>query len=213
MKSALRFSLIIILLSIFSSTHAQTFRLETGYYNPGLRGADTSTTYFNSFRVGATVEFQLYKNISVSGGAMFNVLYSNKHQGYRNSQYLNYMTYGQTIDFPVRLTYSYPFSKDIKAFVYGGPNLRWGLNLNRGIVSTLDSANIKFTGQTSKMQNLYSSSIVYRLNLQLGVGGGLEWKKFMLKSGYDFGLFNMNREATTRKLYEGGWYITFGHQF
>jgi hypothetical protein len=49
-------------------------------------------------------------------------------------------------------------------------------------------------------------------NLQVGLGAGLQWKKFMLKSGYDYGILNLN-EGSNRKLYEGGWYVSFGYEF
>lgn len=195
------------------------YKLEIGYKNTGLRSSrfedkDTSTTYYNNFRAGLNVELtsSKYKNFSLLSGILFNVVYSNKLQNYKQYSYVQYFTYGQSIDIPLRFQYSVPFNKNLKAFVYGGPNLNFGIRRIRGIVSTLDTTSINFTGITSKSENLYKSSLLNRLNLQVGLGAGLQWKKFMLKSGYDYGILNLN-EGSTRKLYEGGWYVSFGYDF
>ena len=212
MKSTIRISIIVFFLAVVSALNAQTFKLEIGYANPKIHGNDTSSTYLNGIRVGGTVELKLKKNFTLLSGALYNLVYSNKLQGYRDDQAVNYITMGQSVDIPLRLVYSYSLNKNLKAFVFGGPNLNIGLKSIRGITSTLDSANIKYTGITSKTQNLYTGSILNRMNLQIGLGGGVQWKKYLIKSGYDFGLVNMNH-ISTKKLYEGGWYISLGYEF
>lgn len=195
------------------------YKLDIGYKNSGLRSSrfedkDTSTTYYNSFRAGLNVELtsSKFKNVSLLSGVLFNVVYSNKLQNYKQYSYVQYFSYGHSIDIPLRLQYNIPFNKNLSAFVYGGPNLNIGLKRVRGIVSTLDSTSIYFTGITSKSENLYKESLLNRLNLQVGLGAGVQWKKYILKSGYDFGVINLN-SGTTRKLYEGGWYVSFGYEF
>ena len=59
----------------------------------------------------------------------------------------------------------------------------------------------------------YVAKELYRTNIQMGVGGGLEWDKYRIQAGYDFGLNNLqrNRVITTHKLYDWGWYATFSY--
>ena len=54
-----------------------------------------------------------------------------------------------------------------------------------------------------------------RANIQWGVGGGLEWDRYRLQSGYDFGLNNLVRHQQVSKQYmsEWGWFVTFSYRF
>lgn len=36
-----------------------------------------------------------------------------------------------------------------------------------------------------------------RLDMQLGIGGGIQYKNVQLKVGYDWGLFDLNNTANT----------------
>jgi hypothetical protein len=52
-----------------------------------------------------------------------------------------------------------------------------------------------------------------RTSLLLGLGGGIEWRKFFLKSGYDFDLTNINLLENKGNLYQSGWFLTLGYNF
>ena len=54
--------------------------------------------------------------------------------------------------------------------------------------------------------------MIHRMNFQLGVGGGIQYKNYQLKSGYDFGIHSINA-VDTGSLYQGGWYISLSYQF
>ena len=55
---------------------------------------------------------------------------------------------------------------------------------------------------------------VYRTNIQFGLGGGLEWDRYRLQAGYDFGLNNLQRTSIVpnQKLQEWGWMLTFAYK-
>ena len=57
-------------------------------------------------------------------------------------------------------------------------------------------------------------AILYRTNVQFGVGGGIEWDRYRLQSGYDFGLNNLMRTpiVVDQKLHEWGWLVTFSYK-
>jgi hypothetical protein len=202
-----------LILSVFTLS-AQTYRLELGYNNPDRYGVNVSSTYFNGIKLGGTAEFDLKNNLSLLTGALYNIVYSYKVQGYPGTQVVNYETLGHSVDIPIRLTYTYPFSKTISAFAFAGPNINIGLAQNMKITST----------QTYQSDNPYyikpgpfdlyngSDYQLNRLNLQIGIGAGVQWKKYQLKGGYDFGINNLDK-SVTGNLYQKGWYVSVAYQF
>ena len=212
MKSAFRISFVIILLSAVCSLNAQTYHLEIGYNNPHRFGSNVSSTNFNGIKIGGTVEFKFKNNFSLLTGALYNMVYSNKLQKYPNADSVTYMSFGHSIDIPVRLQYSYPFSKDFKVFGYAGPNLNVGLSQFQGTISTLSATETAYTGIVSNTKDLYKTSTLNRLNLQVGIGGGVQWKKYQLKAGYDFGVNTLNVSGSN-KLYQSGWYVSLAYEF
>lgn len=212
MKSTVRISLIIVLLSAVCSLQAQTYRLELGYNNPVRFGAGVSSTYFNGIKLGGTAEFDLKNNFSLLTGALYNIVYSNKLQMYPSLDSVNYKTFGHFIDIPVRLTYTYPINKNLKAFGFAGPNLNIGLFQNQQTSSTLTNELNIFNNVTPGKVDLYGNSIINRLNLQIGLGGGVQWKKYQIKAGYDFGISNLNAKSTG-VLNQSSWYVSLAYQF
>ena len=55
---------------------------------------------------------------------------------------------------------------------------------------------------------------LYRTNIQFGLGGGIEWDRYRLQAGYDFGLNNILRTPILprQKMHEWGWMCTFSYQ-
>jgi hypothetical protein len=53
-----------------------------------------------------------------------------------------------------------------------------------------------------------------RANIQLGVGGGLEWDRYRLQSGYDFGLNNLIKhpQLPKQQMTEWGWFVSFSYR-
>ena len=236
MKRVFRFSLIILLLSIGCGLNAQnkkatkkkiteisldslifkklTNRLEVGYINPSqyyskinslAYDKSHSTTYFNGISIGLTTELKLKNNLSLLTGVLYNLVYSDKLQKYPSSTFANYISYGHYLNVPVHLLYSYPITKNLKLFGFTGLTLNYGLLLKQNIVSTY---NVPVFGITSAYTDLYQSDL-NRLDLKVGVGGGVEYKQYQLKAGYNWGVLNINK-LDTDILNQKGWFITFG---
>lgn len=224
MKRTLSISLIFLLLSTAYSLNAQTkkvilkkktpisldslifkklsYQLEVGYNNPSQYRSTLygdSTTYFNGIKVGLTTELHFNNNFSLLAGALYNLVYSDRLQIYSNSTSVRYMKYAHFINVPVHLLYNIPVSKDLKFIAFGGPTLNIGLGQVQGTLSTVSTIPTVYT-------NLYKSNL-NQLDLQVGVGGGVQWKRYQLKAGYDMGLLNINR-LTTGNLYQRGWYVS-----
>jgi hypothetical protein len=221
MKRILSISLIILSLSVSYGLNAQTSkavkktktpisldslilkkltnRLEIGYNNPARYGVGVSTTYFNGVKIGLTTELPLKNNFSLLTGVLYNLVYADKLQKYPNSTQVNYLSYGHFLNVPVMATYNFPVTKDLKFIGFAGPTLNIGLSQAINKISTVSSISTAYT-------DLYKSSVLNRLDLQVGVGAGVQFKKYQLKAGYDYGLLNVNK--LSGNLYQKGWYVS-----
>ncbi|MEI8085639.1 MAG: outer membrane beta-barrel protein [Paludibacter sp.] len=233
MKAVFKVGFLVLFFSFTSSIHAQKsatvtstnlsaektnsktspkFAIEAGYINPVRYGSGVSSTYFNGGRLGLTANYDLKNNFSLLTGVLYSVVYSNKQQGYPNSAFVTYKTLGHFLDIPLRATYNLPISKTLKVFAFAGPNLNIGLYQKQDITSTQTYLATDPLFIEPNTIDFYKESILNRLNLQIGVGGGVQWKHLQLKSGYDFGINNLHK-VDTGNLYQKGWYVTFSYEF
>ena len=197
---------------------AQTYRLEVGFVSPKQSGAELSTNYFNGGRLGVTAEFGLKHNFSLLTGALYSLVYSNKVQYYSSTDSVTYKTFGHSIDIPLRLTYTLPLSKNLKIFGFAGPNLNIGIAQPRKTTAVLSSSLVQVIDEfgnvpTNGSEDLYKNAMISRINFQMGAGGGVQWKNYQLKGGYDFGINCINKVDTSKLYRQGGWYVSLVYQF
>lgn len=217
MKSTLKLILVSTVLSI-GILSAQTYRLEVGFVSPKQSGAEFSTNYFNGGRLGVTAEFGLKHNFSLLTGALYSLVYSNKVQYYSSTDSVTYKTFGHSIDIPLRLTYTLPLSKNLKVFGFAGPNINVGIAQPRKTTAVLSSSLREVIDEfgnvpTNGTEDLYKSAMISRINFQMGAGGGVQWKNYQLKGGYDFGINSINKVDTSKLFRQGGWYVSLVYQF
>ncbi len=197
---------------------AQTYRLEVGFVSPKQSGAEFSTNYFNGGRLGVTAEFGLKHNFSLLTGALYSLVYSNKVQYYSSTDSVTYKTFGHSIDIPLRLTYTLPLSKNLKVFGFAGPNINVGIAQPRKTTAVLSSSLREVIDEfgnvpTNGTEDLYKNAMISRINFQMGAGGGVQWKNYQLKGGYDFGINSINKVDTSKLFRQGGWYVSLVYQF
>ena len=217
MKSTLKLILVSMVLSI-GILSAQTYRLEVGFVSPKQSGAEFSTNYFNGGRLGVTAEFGLKHNFSLLTGALYSLVYSNKVQYYSSTDSVTYKTFGHSIDIPLKLTYTLPLSKNLKVFGFAGPNINVGIAQPRKTTAVLSSSLREVIDEfgnvpTNGTEDLYKSAMISRINFQMGAGGGVQWKNYQLKGGYDFGINSINKVDTSKLFRQGGWYVSLVYQF
>lgn len=208
-----KFNLIFFLVTIsILSVNAQRITLEGGYFNPKRVGPVTSETYFDAIRVGALAEYDLKSNFAIQSGLFYNIGYSNKMQRYAVSgDSVVYNTWSHALEIPVRVVYNLPLFKDFKIFGFAGPNIQIGLIQNQQVDASLSDELELLTGIQSGKFELYGQEKLNRINLQIGAGGGVQWRKYSVKGGYDWGLNNLDRTKAD-KVRQGNWYVTFGYQ-
>lgn len=212
MKTSFKFSLIIVFLFTVSSLFSQTYRIEAGYLNPRRFGTSESSSNFRGIRLGGTAEFDLKYNFSLLTGALYSMVYSNKTQRYIYGDSVTYSTFGHYIDIPLRLTYTHQLAKNLKVFGFAGPNLNIGLAQPQQVTAVLSNELKELTGIESGNYDLFKNAVIHRMNFQLGAGGGIQYKNYQIKAGYDFGIHSINA-VDTGSLYQGGWYVSLSYKF
>lgn len=199
-------------------------RLEAGYVQLNHRTQDTSALYLHGLRLGATVDFTLPHNFSIQTGALATLAYGINKQhwpivGEENAQIniLKHNIVQLQLSIPVRAYYNVKLWKKLNLFFYAGPQLQIGLT-NYDILKNNTSADVTDWLQQNNIlttkHDKYITKELYRTNIQFGIGGGLEWDRYRLQAGYDFGLNNILRTSVLpkQKLNEWGWLCTFSYQ-
>ena len=222
MKVFLKISLLALFITATINADAQKYAIEAGYTNPmqvtKIGSTTGSTTFFYGGKIGVTARYSLKSNANASllTGVLYSLVYADRQSyGYPIGTGLTYKTTGHFIDIPIHAIYSLPISKNMSFFGYAGPTINIGLAQNLKVTSTQTYPTTSPFYVKPGSFNVYSSGSDYqlnRLNLQIGVGGGVQWKKYQLKSGYDFGITNLNK-ADTGNLFQKGWYVSFSYQF
>ena len=202
------------------------YRIEAGYAQDWQRPHDISFPdwYLHGVRVGATFTFVLPKNFGLQTGLLYTLQYGQNDQHWRSvdapsvqTEYIRHRVLAHWFTVPVRAFYTIPLWKQLNLFFFTGPQLQIGLaqndymqpHLSAGAEAWLASQNIP-TAPYDRM-----ADELIRANIQWGLGGGLEWDRYRLQGGYDFGLNNLVKHQQTAKQYmsEWTWHVTFSYRF
>ena len=200
------------------------WRFELGYAQLNHRTQDTSAVYMHGLRVGATVDFVLPHHFSIQTGALATFTYgqNNQHWAIANPEnaqinILQHNILQLQLTIPVRAYYNIVLWKELRMFFFAGPQLQIGLT-NYDIVNNKTSAEVTawLEGNNILTTNheRYMTRELHRTNIQFGIGGGLEWDRYRLQAGYDFGLNNILRTPIlpNQKMHEWGWFCTFSYR-
>ena len=222
--------------SFFDPTRKQTqaeeyhfgveYRLEAGYIQPQQRSRNMTypDMYLHGARVGATFTFLLPLRFSMQTGLLYSVAYGRQQQHYRSLdaqsvqvEYIQHRVVEHDLTIPVRCYYNLQLWKKLNLFVYGGPQLQIGLAENDYLQNHLSTKNETWLQSQGIHTSPYDrmESELMRVNIQMGVGGGLEWDRYRLQAGYDFGLNNLVRQpiVSDQHMWEWGWYTSFSYRF
>lgn len=228
MNKLFKSGLLFVFSLFFLCATAQKYSVEAGYVQPKRFGTDFKTTYFNGARFGGNVEFELKHNFSLLTGALYSLVYSKNSQYYSSSDSVIYRTFNHALEIPLQVQYSLPVSKNFKFFAFAGPNIAIGLAQPQKVTAVLSSDmkenmdlaipdNMKPFIRTSSAgyaeNDLYVKSIIQRINLQMSVGGGMQFKNYKLKGGYEFGINSINKIDTSKLLLQNGWFVSLVYQF
>jgi len=230
MKNIKRFSVVFLFFSIAVSLVAQKYSIEGGYVQQQRYGKQFKTDYYDGFKVGANLEFNLKHNFSLLTGGLYQFLYSENTQKYTaaDSVFVNYKTMSHSLEIPLQIHYSLPVSKNFKFFAYAGPNISIGLFQPQKVTASIPASMkdgldelipenmkdfIRLESDSYANNDLYKKNIIQRINLQMSIGGGAQYKNYRLKSGYDFGINSINKVDSNNILRQRGWFVSLVYQF
>ena len=202
------------------------YRLEAGYVQHWQRTHDITfpSMYLHGIRLGGTFTFLLPLHFSMQTGLFYTLTYGRQNQHWRSmdapsvqTEYIRHRVLEHNLTIPVRVYYTIPLWKQLNLFFYTGPQLHIGLAENDYLQTHLS------TGTQTWLENQGIATAPYdrmadeliRANIQWGLGGGLEWDKYRLQSGYDFGLNNLvrHKQISSQYMSEWGWFVSFSYKF
>ena len=200
------------------------WRFEVGYSQLNERTQDTSAVYLHGLRIGATVDFILPYHFSVQTGALATFTYGQNNQHWpsmddENAQIniLRHNLLQLQLTIPARAYYNIKVWKELSIFFFAGPQLQIGLTHYDIVKNNLSKETLQWVEQqgiATSNHDKYTTKQLYRTNIQFGLGGGLEWDRYRLQAGYDFGLNNILRTSLLpkQKMNEWGWFCTFSYK-
>lgn len=201
------------------------YRIEAGFQQDYQRARDITfpDLYLNGARLGATFTFKLPLHFDLQTGLLYTLLYGRHEQHWRSmdavesqTEYIHHRVLAHNLTVPVRVFYIIPVWKELNVFFYTGPQLHIGMAQNDYLERHLSEGAYNWLNKQGIPTDPYDrmSDELVRANIQWGVGGGLEWNRYRLQSGYDFGLNNLVKHKQTPNQYmsEWGWYVSFSYK-
>ena len=187
MKRLIKSSLLLITASVMSLlTSAQSFGIQASFVN----SKETNSDFINGIQVGPVSESPIIKNFDLQYGVLYQFL---MNEGPGDFSGTNTYT-GHFLEVPLRLKADFPMNSDTKLFAFVGPNFSFGLAEKTVNVTTVGSSVITSTYNRYEIDadddDIYDIS---RFNLQMGVGGGVQYENVQLKVGYDWGINDLNK--------------------
>lgn len=196
------------------------YRFEVGYQQNQQRSDSWCNPFLHGVKLAFTADFNLPYHFSIQTGLGAGITYGQIEQHWRSQnaetvqeEYLRHGINQYYLEIPVRAYYTQKLWQKLNMFFYAGPKMRVGLAELDFIREHLSDPTREWLiqeGVVISNHNRYPE--LYRSHVSFGLGGGLEWDRYRLVAGYDFGLNNMLRSADSYKMHEWGWYVSFAYK-
>lgn len=201
------------------------YRIEVGYAQHQQRTQQLTfpDIYLHGARIGATFDFHLPLHFDIQTGLLYTLLLGINDQHWRSTdiastqiEYIHHRILAHNFTIPVRVYYTIPIWKKLNLFFYTGPQLQIGLAQNDYLETHLSTSAqqwLEIQGVPTTPYDRMENELI-RANIQYGIGGGLEWDRYRLQSGYDFGLNNLVKKPAINGQYmtEWGWFVSFSYR-
>ncbi len=201
-------SICLLMSSIIAFAHAegkQYVGVQLGFTQPITRlnlpvlGQETklTPTVLNGFKVGVVYDATIVKGFGYTLG--LNYTFGANTSEWEKIGILDYPRrqkqelYHQ-LEIPVDWQYKFEIANKTYLMLYTGPTLQVGLSYKQNTRTQMTSS-----GEIASVdKDVYTMDGVAlkRLNVTWGVGAGLQYERYFLRGGYDFGLINPYKEAT-----------------
>jgi hypothetical protein len=199
MKKSILFAILLCNTLLAMAENRQFIGLQLGFTQPITRlnepvqGQETvfnSTTY-NGFKVGLVYDATIVKGFGYTIG--INYTFAQNHNKWEKKGDYEYprkktQSFYHQLEIPVDWQYKFTIAKDTWLILYTGPTLQFGLSFRDNIYNQ----NASNETITKDSQNKYDNLKV--LNVTWGLGAGLQYQRYFVRGGYDFGIVNPYKE-------------------
>jgi len=212
-----------------------TWRIECGYVQnwQHTKSENIMNPYLHGMKLGGTVDFNLPLHFSVQTGLTYTVTYGVIDQHWSatsveaqhiDGDYIRHNVMEHLLGIPLRACYRVPLWKELALVFYAGPRFEIGLAQPDYVdISHLSDTYGNVIGSKEALAAMdvrlekydrYACGDLYRFNFLLGAGGGIEWDRYRLQGGYDFGLNNQvkHKYVAGQHMWEWGWYVSFAYR-
>ena len=202
------------------------YRLEAGFVQHEQRTRKLSypQLFLDGFRFGATFTFLLPMHFSLQTGLLYTFTYGKNEQHWRSmsieatqTEVIKNKVFEHNLTVPVRVYYTIPLWKKLNLFFFTGLQVNVGisedLQITKSLTPPTEAWLISLCIPVEDYNRMDRDRT--RVNAQWGLGGGIEWDRYRLQSGYDFGLNNLAKKNSDiyRYMAEWGWFVSFSYRF
>ena len=202
-------SICLLMSSIIAFAHAegkQYVGVQLGFTQPITRlnlpvpdqEKNLTPTVLNGFKVGVVYDATIVKGFGYTLGLNYTFgAKTNEWEKYGENDYprIQKQELYHQLEIPVDWQYKFEIANKTYLMLYTGPTLQVGLSYKQNTRKQMTSS-----GETASVdKDVYTMDGVFalkRLNVTWGVGAGLQYERYFLRGGYDFGLINPYKEAT-----------------
>lgn len=226
MKKYLLLSLVLVMgLSMWAQEGSQNIGFNLGFASPVMRerlaASDTTLTgnnlygikaglvYETTFIKGFGLQMGINYTIGAKAGKWETASNSTIHQTKKDYVY-------QQIEIPIDWQYKFEIAKETYLVLYTGPTIQYGISFNQKNfdkninVLSGDIATTSVTTNRYRVSQDKDDKLDYgRLNITWGLGAGLQYQRYFLRAGYDFGIYNPYKDRfynTSESDSSLGWY-------
>lgn len=194
---------------IMQAEEKQYLGVQLGYTQPITRlnaaivGKETTlnATVYNGLKVGVVYDATIIKGFGFNMG--LNYTFGGNHTDWASkhtaSVYPKVRSRGQyhQMELVVDWQYKFEIAQNTWLMLYTGPTLQCGLALADKwyIQTTPNNESYDYTENYYDAQSVGNYALS-RLNVTWGIGAGLQYERYFLRGGYDFGLINPYKAKT-----------------
>lgn len=184
----------------FTNAQKQYIGVQVGFTQPTTRlnmpvsGKEKTLTptALNGFKVGVVYDATLVAGFGYTIG--LNYTFGAKKTDWKSVGSNTYpRSYKSTmyhqLEIPVDWQYKFEIAKKTWFMLYTGPTLQCGLAFKESTYNQITSSG-DITIDAKDRYNMKSVFALNRLNVTWGVGAGLQYERYFIRGGYDFGLIN-----------------------
>lgn len=184
----------------FANAQKQYIGVQVGFTQPTTRlnmpvsGKEKTLTptALNGFKVGVVYDATLVAGFGYTIG--LNYTFGAKKTDWKSVGSNTYpRSYKSTmyhqLEIPVDWQYKFEIAKKTWFMLYTGPTLQCGLAFKEFTYNQITSSG-DITIDAKDRYNMKSVFALNRLNVTWGVGAGLQYERYFIRGGYDFGLIN-----------------------